>query len=221
MKRQAMCVGALAMMAVAAVATDAKADPVGNPGEFEFYINNNTDSYMWFSTSDAIYIAGDGTAGTPYVQLDLAGNGDVSYVFSDLPYSSNFSVSGIGNVRAKMQWTNVTGMVDADGQHMEFTATARVRFEPGSGASFTACNTSTFQISLIVDDGGAGTCPSGGYNYTTGAYCMFTMSTFTIPQLSASACSNNGNALNSRFGLGLGGADMQIRGGTTSPVISN
>jgi hypothetical protein len=100
---------------------------------------------------------------------------------------------------------------------MQFTASLRVRFTVVTTAQ--SCTTGSVPVDVVVDDFGNGTCPSGGYNYSTGAYCAGSRATFTIPQLPATACGNQGNAINSYFGLGVDGATLQIRGGTTSPVV--
>lgn len=81
-EKQMMAIGALAVLAFITVTTDAKADPVGNPGFFEFQLNAGHDSLFRFDTGVQMLIDDSGTA---YFEADLDGLGDISNVDSTFP----------------------------------------------------------------------------------------------------------------------------------------
>jgi hypothetical protein len=88
-----------------------------------------------------------------------------------------------------------------------------------SGGVVSTCNSSAFSVTLSTANW-SGFCTSAGtYDESTGNFCVYA-SGFAVPQLAATACSNNGNAINSYFNLGnTTGTVMAIHLGNVSPIL--
>ncbi|MBX3191107.1 MAG: hypothetical protein KF819_29185 [Labilithrix sp.] len=217
MKRQAILVAALTLGAFATVTSDAKADPVGNPGEFEFIVPWGQDSLFRFASNHAIELGGNGSGASAYFAAELEGDGEASSITSSF-YSSSFVIASL-TVAATLQFRPAsTGSVDVSGPALGFSIRARIRFDITGGGSGN-CNTAEFDLPLR-ESTESGVCPTSGYDETTGWYCLENSFSFTVPQLAASACSNNGNAINNHFDLGITGGSFNIWNGEVSPIIT-
>ena len=99
-----------------------------------------------------------------------------------------------------------------DVPELELTATLRVHF---AGLSLgVGCSTGTFQVKVDSGDYGNMVCPTGGYDFLTGEFCLQSPANVTIPALLGTACMNHGGDINSDFGLGSSGAALQLINGT-------
>lgn len=95
---------------------------------------------------------------------------------------------------------------------MTITVTAQVEFVVG----VDSCDTDEFDIVADMGDFGNTHCPTGGYDYSTGEYCLASADDITIPALPATACGNHGNEINAAYGLGVKGARFQILNGVVN-----
>ncbi len=213
-------VGILAGLSVITAATDASADPVGNPGTFDFIITPGTDSAFWFGSSSALMELAP-TNGY-FFTADLDSDGVVSGVSSSLPVAT-YTVAGTPGVTAQLILQGSSeGEVSVPDRLLDFySMRARVRFTWPSGGSATSCTTGVFEIDLSTDNWdplwGVCTIP---YDESTGEFCM-AASDFVVPALGPMACGGKGDDLNTYFDLGRSsGSYMQILLGYTDPPIT-
>lgn len=109
---------------MAGAASAGSADPVGNPGEFQFSFPWNFDSCLLWSNGGCLQLAAPNPAADPFILLDLDGFGDVIHTGSSLPYGETRTGVGMaGTVTATLLWINTTGAVDMDVPELLLTAT--------------------------------------------------------------------------------------------------
>jgi hypothetical protein len=205
-------VGSLAVVALMAVSKDAKAG-VSNPGTFDFNITSGHDSLFQFKSGEKWFID-DGGVG--FLEADVDSAGGMSSFSGDLGTGS-FNLSGSTLSSTILIQSATSGIVNVTTSTIQFDLSFKVRFAVGG----FVCTTSAFSITLSTSNwvsGGGGAC-STGYDESTGDFCVLATG-FTVPQLPATACNNQGNAINSLLGLGISsGTEMQILLGNVSPII--
>ena len=187
-------------------------DVVGNPGEFDFLLTDDSVFTFWETTSPPVIgptiLLGypDGASYfTAYVDTD----GSVSEFTSSL-YDSTHGPGCPTNVSAtlELRYTSTGSVIPQDEIDLDGLQ-ARVKFQNSNGS----CNTAWFNMPAA---GELNTnCPAGqgGSN----PFCL-EGSGFQVPQLAASACGNQGNCINSAYDLGATSTYLWIRG-DTSPRI--
>jgi hypothetical protein len=213
-KRHLMLVGSLSLFAALAVSNDAWAGTVSNPGTFDFIIEAGHDSLFRFTTGKQW--ATDNNVAGGYLESDVDSVGGMSNFAGELG-SGSFALGG-GTLTSSLQIQSTTsGIVDVSTSTIQFDLKLRVHFTVGANT----CNTTTFSVTLSTSNwasSGAGAC-STGYDESTGDFCVLA-SGFTVPQLAATACGSNGNAINNALNLGVSSATlMQILLGNVNPII--
>lgn len=210
--RQLLSVGVLAGLTVLTVTSHAKAAPVGNPGYFEFIIMPEESIFKFGGEHILLH----NFTASHYFAAEVDGDGYAHDFESNFPAAT--FVVGTKTITARLELRSTSeGIIDVPSQTFDFNnLVARVRFTVDS----VACNTSNFTMAIWTGHWGlAPEVCSTGYDKTTGEFCV-SGSGFTVPQLPATACGNNGNLLNSTFDLGISTwTEMKILGGVTSPIM--
>jgi hypothetical protein len=218
MNRSWICTILSALVGLTAMTMEgsARADVVDNPGYFEFQVMPGTDSHFRFTSGSGKFIQLAPSLGY-YFNADIDSIGVVSNVDSNLAVGTFNNIGGGTSATAElMLLSSSEGFVDPVHNVLAFRTTkARVRFQIG----LSACTTGTFTIDLSTENYAGSECNGVNYDPSTGVFCM-SASNFVVPQLASTACSNNGNLLNSYFNLGVStGSYMQILSGVVDPAI--
>jgi hypothetical protein len=184
-----------------ALASDASASPIDNPGNAIFVFYDNPGSpFIEFANNDEIssYDAlGSGSDFTAAVNSA----GTMSYTFHGMVYHETSLTFGGDTVYAQLDIDHVTGTTDLSGPDpdVDWTINARLRFRhgPTGGGDFGEldCSTEYFDIDVTGDWGDT------------------TSSPFTIPALDGGMgqdCANDYFVLNFLFDLGSSGALLHL-----------
>lgn len=234
-KWQMLSVGLLAGLTVFTVTTHAKADPVGNPGDFDFIIApygsaGGNESVFCFRFGDSppnpadfdyhCMMLHDFTY-SYYFYAEVDGDGYAHDFGSSFPVGQFVDKSN-GNkpITAQLEFRSSSeGVIDVPSKTFNFNdLIARIRFTYDGSAP---CTTSNFTMPMSTGHwaGNSGQVCSTGYDKTTGEFCV-SGAGWTIPQLPATACNNHGNDINTELHLGLStGTYAQILGALTDPIM--